>query len=67
MRGDPGRFLGYRARKREKFVPNLENPFSLERMGGAGKETGQIFNKRRGCHRNVACPFFEKDSYGINL
>lgn len=25
---------------------------------GADKETGQIFNKRRGCHRNVACPFF---------
>lgn len=34
---------------------------------GADKETWQIFNKRRGCHRNVACPFFEKDSYGINL
>lgn len=60
MRGDPGRFPGYRARKREKFVPNLENPFSLGRMGGQTRKQGRFSIKEEAVTGMWLAPSFKK-------
>lgn len=60
MWGDPGRFPGYRARKREKFVPNLENPFSLGRMGGQARKQGRFSIKEEAVTGMWLAPSFKK-------
>ena len=42
MREDSDELSDFRGHKRENFVPNLENPFSLERMGGQARKQGRF-------------------------